>query len=77
MGGNDEYKLSINSVMNETLTHDDDIYSEHYSGSGRVFAAVTPILHKYPPTVSFGSDCLDATSGELHYPQFYPLKKRK
>jgi len=75
--GNAEYKSSVNSAMNETLTDDDDIYPEPYS---RVFAGVAPILNKYPVTVSIDSECmlnLEENLGQLHYPPFYPLKKRK
>lgn len=68
LDGIDEYKSSINTIMNETST------PGPYS---RVFAEVAPILHKYPATVS---ECMlnhDAASGQLHYPPFRQLKKTK
>jgi hypothetical protein len=77
MDGIDEYKSSINTMIHETSTPEHQVYPDPYSSTGRSFASVTPILHKYPATVSFGSDCLDAASGQLHYPPFRQLKKTK
>jgi hypothetical protein len=78
--GIDEYKSAINSVMNETSTPDDDTYHELYSRSGRVFAAVTPVLYKYPATVSVDTDYmkdLEENIEPMNYSQFRPLSTKK
>ena len=78
--GIDEYKSAINSAMNETSTSRDDRYHETYSGSGRAFAAVTPILYKYPATVSIDTDYvinLEENTEHFQYSQFRPLSTKK
>jgi hypothetical protein len=78
--GMDEYKSSVNNVMNETSTPEDDMYHESYSSLGRVFAAVTPILYKYPATVSVDTDYmidLEEDIEPVNYSQFRPLSTKK
>jgi hypothetical protein len=78
--GNDEYKSSLHSVMNETSTPDDDTYHELYSRSGRPFAAVTPVFYKYPATVSVDTDYMidiDENIEPMNYLQFRPLSTKK
>jgi hypothetical protein len=78
--GMGEYKSSLHPVMNETSTPDDDTYHEPYSSSGREFAAVTPILNKYPATVSIDADYvinLEENTEHLIYSHFRPLRTKK
>ena len=81
MDGNAEYKSSVNMAMNETTTPGDDTsYHEPYSRSGRVFAAVTPILYKYPATVSIDTDYMidiDENIEPMNCSQFRPLSTKK
>jgi hypothetical protein len=66
--------------MNETSTPDDDTYHEPYSSSDRAFAAVTPILNKYPATVSIDADYvinLEENTENLIYSHFRPLRTKK
>lgn len=79
--GIDEYKSAIHLAMNDTSSHDDDKYHEQYASSGRAFAAVTPVLCKYPATVSVDTDYVinleEDEEKHLHYSQFRPLSTKK
>ena len=78
--GIDEYKSAINPAMNETSSHDDDTYHEQYSRSGRPFAAITPVLYKYPSEGSIDTDYvinIEDYIEPVNYSQFRPLSTKK
>ena len=76
----DEYKSTINLAMNDTSRHNNDTYHETCSRTGRAFAAVTPILYKYPATVNSDSDYvidIEENIEPVNYSQFRPLSTKK